>query len=116
MLGSTGFQFRSLYNEGALITVGSDNIILPSFNPFPPLQGIVERGDEALPIETALELVTRNGVTSMSRLHDMGSIEVGKIANMIVLDRNLLEIPSNEIGETKVLKTILDGKIVYERP
>ena len=33
----------------------------------------------------------------MNRLDDMGSIEVGKIANMIVLDRNLLDIPSNEI-------------------
>ena len=116
MLGGTGYQFRSLYNAGALITAGSDNIILPSFNPFPPLQGIVERGEEALPVETALELVTRNGAISMNRLDDMGSIETGKIANMIVLDRNLLEIPANEIGETKVLKTILDGEVVYESP
>ena len=119
MLGSTGFRFRSLYNEGALITLGSDNIILPSFNPFPPLQGIVERVDvggvdESLPIETALEFMTRNGAESMGRSDEMGSIEPGKIANMIVLDRNLLEIPANEIGGTKVLKTILDGNIVYE--
>ena len=114
MLGGTGYQFRSLYDAGALITAGSDNIILPSFNPFPPLQGIVERGEEALPIETALELFTRNGAISMNRLDDMGSIEVGKIANMIVLDRNLLEIPANEIGATKVLKTILDGEVVHE--
>ena len=115
MMGGTGYQFRSLYDTGALITTGSDNIILPSFNPFPPLQGIVERGEEALPIETALELFTRNGAISMNRLDDMGSIEAGKIANMIVLDRNLLEIPANEIGATKVLKTILDGKIVFEQ-
>lgn len=115
MMGGTGYQFRSLYDTGALITTGSDNIILPSFNPFPPLQGIVERGEEALPIETALELFTRNGAISMNRLDDMGSIEAGKIANMIVLDRNLLEIPANEIGETNVLKTILDGKIVFEQ-
>ena len=115
MMGGTGYQFRSLYDTGALITTGSDNIILPSFNPFPPLQGIVERGEEALPIETALELFTRNGAISMNRLDDMGSIEAGKIANMIVLDRNLLEIPANEIGATRVLKTILDGKIVFEQ-
>ena len=114
MLGGTGYQFRSLYEAGALITTGSDNIILPSFNPFPPLQGIVERGEEALPIETALELFTRNGAISMNRLDDMGSIEAGKIANMIVLDRNLLEIPSSEIGATIVLKTILDGEVVHE--
>ena len=114
MLGGTGYQFRSLYDAGALITAGSDNIILPSFDPFPPLRGIVERGEEALPIETALELVTRNGAISMNRLDEIGSIEAGKIANMIVLDRNLLEIPATEIGATKVLKTILDGKVVHE--
>ena len=46
----------------------------------------------------------------------MGSIEAGKTANMIVLDRNILEIPGSEIGATQVLKTILDGKVVYEKP
>ena len=43
-------------------------------------------------------------------LDKMGSIEVGKTANMIVIDRNILEIPGNEIGATRVLKTILDGE------
>ena len=113
MVGGTGYQFRSLHDNDALITIGSDYAVVESFNPFPPLQGIVEREGESVPIATALEFVTRNAALSVGRLDEMGSIEAGKIAIMIVLDRNLLEIPSGEIGETKVLKTILDGEVVY---
>jgi len=116
ILGSTGYQFRSLHRHGALITVGSDYAVVESFNPFPPIQGIVERGDESLPVETALEFYTRNPAQVNSNLDKMGSIEAGKTANMIVLDRNILEIPGNEVGATQVLKTILDGKVVYEKP
>ena len=113
-VGGTGFQFRSLHEHGALITVGSDYAVVESFNPFPPLQGIVEREGESVPIATALEFFTRNAAESNGRLDDLGTIEPGKIANMIVLDRNLLDIHSPEIGETRVLRTILDGNIVHE--
>lgn len=116
MMGSDGYQFRSLHGHGALLTVGSDYAVVASFNPFPPIQGIVERGAEALPVETALEFYTRNPARVNNNLDKMGSIEAGKTANMIVLDRNILEIPGNEIGATQVLKTILDGKVVYEKP
>jgi len=44
---------------------------------------------------------------------DTGSIEVGKAADLIVLDRNLFEIPPSQIHEAKVLLTLLDGKEVY---
>ena len=72
------------------------------------------REGESVPIHIAIKFFTRNAAESVGRLSELGSIETGKIANMVVLDRNLLEIPVNEIGETKVLKTILDGEVVYE--
>ena len=43
-----------------------------------------------------------------------GSIETGKVGDMIVVDRNIFEIDSHHIGETKVVTTIVGGKIVYE--
>ena len=46
----------------------------------------------------------------------MGSIEPGKIANLIVLDRHLFEIPPEVIGDTRILLTVLDGEVVYTRP
>jgi predicted amidohydrolase YtcJ len=48
------------------------------------------------------------------RLEEMtGSIEVGKSADLIVLDRNLFDIPVTEINETHVLLTLMDGNAVY---
>ena len=44
----------------------------------------------------------------------IGFIEEGKLGDMIVLDHNLLEIEPTDIRNTRVLKTILNGKIVYE--
>jgi predicted amidohydrolase YtcJ len=43
-----------------------------------------------------------------------GSIEVGKFADLIVLDRNVLEIPADEIADTAVLQTVVGGRIVYQ--
>jgi predicted amidohydrolase YtcJ len=46
---------------------------------------------------------------------DLGSIEVGKHADMIVLDQNLFEIDPDDISNTKVLQTILGGDVVFDR-
>ena len=45
----------------------------------------------------------------------IGSIEKGKYADFLVLDRNLLEIPLDDIDETTVLRTVFSGRTVYER-
>ena len=107
------YRFRTLHEAGALVTLGSDNIILPSFNPFPPLEGVVTREGESVPVEAAIDFYTRNPAEAMGRLHELGSIEPGKIANMIALDRNLLEVEPDGIGDARVLLTVLDGDIVY---
>ncbi|HEB35963.1 MAG TPA: amidohydrolase, partial [Candidatus Aminicenantes bacterium] len=44
-----------------------------------------------------------------------GSIEEGKLADLTIFDRNLLEIPVDEILKTEVVYTIVDGKIVFEK-
>ena len=44
----------------------------------------------------------------------VGSIEQGKVVDMIVLDKNLFEIPVTEIGKTNVLQTIFNGSVVYD--
>lgn len=45
---------------------------------------------------------------------EIGSIEVGKLAELVVLERNLFMIPPNEIHETKVAMTVMNGQIRYE--
>ena len=45
----------------------------------------------------------------------VGSIEIGKSADLIVLDRNVLETPASDLADTKVLTTYFEGRVVYER-
>ena len=47
---------------------------------------------------------------------DLGSLEVGKLADMVVLSKNLLEIYPYQIFQTEVLHTIVGGMVVYSRP
>ena len=47
---------------------------------------------------------------------DTGSIEVGKLADLVVLDRNLFEHPADEIAEARALLTLVDGRKVHEAP
>lgn len=50
-------------------------------------------------------------------LHDedkTGSIEVGKYADLIVLDKNIFELPVNQIDQAKIVSTLLEGEVVYD--
>jgi predicted amidohydrolase YtcJ len=59
-------------------------------------------------------MATINGAKSVGWDKFNGSIVAGKFANMIVLDRNLFEVASPEIADTRVLTTIFEGRTVYQ--
>ncbi|MCP4622204.1 MAG: amidohydrolase family protein [bacterium] len=70
--------------------------------------------DERIDVETAIQIFTRNGAVAREREDETGTIEVGKSADFIVINQNLLEIPPQNIHKTKVLRTVLKGHAVYE--
>lgn len=107
------WQFRTLLESGALITVGTDWPVTENPNLFPALQGMLEHGDESINLAAAVKAMTLNGATSLRREKSEGSIAVGKVANFIVLDRNLFEIPVSEIGATRVRRTVFEGRSVF---
>ena len=51
----------------------------------------------------------------LEKADETGTIEVGKSADFIVINQNILEVPANKIYKTKVLRTVLQGKTVFER-
>jgi hypothetical protein len=69
--------------------------------------------DERMTLEDMLVCYTINGAYANFIESETGSIEVGKKADMVVLDRNLFNIPETEIAETRVLLTLFEGKAVY---
>ena len=63
----------------------------------------------------AIEFYTRNNAYILSMDEWTGSLEPGKRADFIVLDRDLLTCPPDEIAKTNVLATYMDGRLVYEK-
>ena len=74
---------------------------------------------EAIGLFDAIDAYTINGAKMLQHDQMTGSLEVGKKADFIIIDKNLLELDSrdmlNEISETKVLSTWFDGKEIYSR-
>ena len=76
--------------------------------------GPVLNADERVDLATMIEAYTINGAYQMKLEQVQGSIEVGKRADLIVLDRNLFDIPASEISDARVTMTIFAGQTVYE--
>ena len=112
----------SLHKAGATIIGGSDWDV-SSYNPFRAFQtGVTRSGgkgqkplniDERIPLETAIDAYTINAAYAMKQDKTTGSLEAGKRADLVVLDRDILTIDPETIDQTKVLATYLDGRLVH---
>ena len=69
--------------------------------------------EESVDLATLIEAYTVNGAWIMHQEDEVGSIEVGKTADLVVLEKNLFEIPPQEIGEVRVLETFVNGESVF---
>jgi len=90
-----------------------------SMNPLDAIQAAVTRqpAQERVALRTMLAAYTINAARAVAIEDAMsGSIEVGKLADLIVVDRNLFEIPAGEIHKARVLLTLLNGESVYRDP
>jgi predicted amidohydrolase YtcJ len=118
------YPIKSVQDAGGRIVGGSDYFVT-DMNPLLAIETAVTRqnpwtnegpvlnADEKVDLVTMIDAYTINGAYQM-RLDDVqGSIEVGKRADLVVLDRNLFEIPASEISEARVTMTIFNGKTVY---
>ncbi|MCB9471866.1 MAG: amidohydrolase [Candidatus Obscuribacterales bacterium] len=119
------YPFKSLRDEGARLAGGSDWPV-STLSPLEAIQvavtrrGIDKEGDCWLPhqkliLKDCLEAYTINGAFINHRDSENGSLEVGKQADIVVLDRDLYTVPAGELARVKVLKTIFRGKEIYSR-
>ena len=120
------YPINSIIKAGGRITGGSDWTV-SSLNPLVAMEVAVTRKEpgkkdgeslipeEAVTLETILNAYTLEAAYGLFLDDKIGSIEVGKLADIVVLDRNLFKIPKHEIHSTKVNQTIFNGKIVYEK-
>lgn len=79
------------------------------------LIGPLKPYDERMKLEDIVQSATYNGAYSMFMEDQVGSIEEGKIADLVILDRNIFDIDIEEVSELTPVTTIVNGKIVYEK-
>jgi len=113
---------RKLLNMGLAIAGGSDSIAgefydwrkgikaavlrrTPEGSPFCP--------EQAITLKEAIRMYTINGAYQEFAEHERGSIEPGKFADFTVLDRNIFEIPPEEIDTVRVVRTVVGGRTVF---
>jgi predicted amidohydrolase YtcJ len=124
---------KSLFEAGVVAGGGSDHMqkigSFRSVNPYNPFLGIQTaitrkarffegrlHPEEALSREQAIRFYTINNARLMFLEDQVGSLEPGKLADIIVLDRDLLTCPEEAIRDAQCLRTYLAGKLVHERP
>jgi predicted amidohydrolase YtcJ len=128
--GSDMYPVGSLVRGGARVTFGTDWPAAGNYSTYRPLEAIevgvtrCELGavdqDPLPPKEqriTLHEAIYANTLAASHQLrldHKVGSIEVGKCADLVVLDHNLFETEPHEIHKVKVMLTLMNGKIRHE--
>ena len=122
---SRGWAWHSIAASGGRLAFGSDWPIV-TLNPWPGVQNALTRQttegtppggwlpNERLTLAQTIEAYTLGAAYAGKREKTEGSIEPGKLADMIIVSQNLFEIPANKTGETRVLLTMVGGKNVYE--
>jgi len=114
---------RTYLDHGFVVAGGSDSPVAP----FPPLgtlyhfvtrdtiTGGVMGAGEGVTVEEALRISTRNTAYLSFAEADRGTLEPGKLADLIVLDRNPLDVAPAELNTLQVGMTMVDGRIVHAR-
>lgn len=72
--------------------------------------------DPGMPVKAVLRAATINAAYQMRQESKVGSVEEGKLADLIVIDRNPTTIAAEGIAKVKVLRTVVGGKVVYQAP
>ncbi|MBI3281041.1 MAG: amidohydrolase [Acidobacteria bacterium] len=123
--------FRSLFDAGVVVAGGSDHMIRfdsrEAINPYNPFFGMwmavtrktagetVLGPEQRITREEALKMWTLNGAYLTFEENLKGSIEPGKLADFVVISKDFLSCPEDEIRDIEALLTVVDGKVVYER-
>lgn len=121
------YPFASLLRAGARLVGGSDWMVSTP-NVMRQIEVAVRRidpdhrerepflPDETIDLETALLAYTRGGAWANHADDQTGSVEVGKLADLVVLDRDIAAERPDRLGDATVLLTLVDGDVVFEDP
>ena len=120
------YAFRSLLDSGAMLAFGTDSPVAP-VNPLLGIYTAVTRRtldgknpngwfpEQKITVAEAVRAYTVGSAYAEFQENEKGTISAGKLADLVILSADIFAINPDEIEKTKVLTTIVDGRIVYER-
>lgn len=115
--GTDAERFRAISDAEVSLAFGSDASI-KSFDPLDGIYAAVYRGSprkQTFTVAEAVRAYTYGSAYAEYQENVKGTLSVGKLADFVILSDDIFTINPNAIGKAKVLTTVTDGKIVYER-
>lgn len=119
------YAFRTLRDAGVVLALGSDCPVADP-NPFLGIHAAVTRQrqdgtptggwhpEQRLSVAEAVQGYTLGPAIASGQVDRLGTLSPGKLADLIVLDRDIFSIPAQEIGATQVVMTVFDGRIMFQ--
>ena len=115
------FRFRDLLESGAIVAISTDGPVASPLNPFVSIQAALTRSEagskeppfypeQRLTLSEAIVAYTIAGAYANFLEEESGSLEKGKWADFVLLDRNLFEIDKDQIRDARILWTVVEGK------
>ncbi|MDZ4767072.1 MAG: amidohydrolase [Chloroflexota bacterium] len=118
------YPVRAMLDAGLTVALSSDAPVVPDDNPIMGVKAALNRldhegnpiaADQAITLQEALYAYTMGGAIASGDADNRGSLEVGKWADMIVLNADPFMTPTTELGDIQVDQTYVGGQLVYER-
>jgi predicted amidohydrolase YtcJ len=108
--------FNQIIREGVVICGGSDCDVTPA-NPLLGIHSAVNHPVEShrISVYEAIKMFTCNGAYSIFEEENKGTLEIGKMADIVILDRDILSTEKSKIKDIKVMTTIKSGRILYNK-
>jgi hypothetical protein len=120
---AVGPAFRTIYDHPIQTGIHGDGVHIAPLNPWLHIQyattgmnsfGDRVNGDQVLTRDEALRLFTRENAWFLRMEDKIGSIEAGKLADLVVLDRDYFSVPDDQIRDVRSVFTVVDGRIVHD--
>ena len=119
------YAFRSLLDTGAVLAFGSDWTVAP-LNPLTGIKASVTRQtldgkhpngwvpEQKISVDEAVKAYTVGSAYAEFADAAKGTISEGKLADLVMLDRDIYEVEPGAIDEVRVVMTIMDGRVIYQ--
>ena len=118
-----GAQFRTIVDHGIQAGIHGDGVHIAPLNPWLHIYfavtgvnsfGAKVNGDQQITRQEALRLFTRNNSWFLRMENKIGTIEPGRLADLVVLNKDYFTVPEAEIKQIRSVMTVVDGRIVYD--